>query len=134
MDGSAILAVVITGIFGLFIAWQNYLLSQKVRTNHGKNIGEHLEEVGDDIKDAATRSEAARVEALASKTAAQLVALELREYKAQQAADALAVKIALEDRDNNFERALIEHTADDARNFAELRSLLIQGLAIKGAA
>lgn len=97
----AVLAVAITGCFGIFIAWQNYLLARKVKTNHGKTIGEHTEDAAADAAEA--------------KLAAQLVALQLQEYKNEQAVRALA------------EHNLIESYVDaDAEAHRDIRLLIMQ--------
>jgi hypothetical protein len=44
-----IISAVITGGFGVFLAWQNRRLHKEVRTNHGKRNGERMEELGDDV-------------------------------------------------------------------------------------
>lgn len=52
MDSSAfgyIISAVITGCFGIFLAWQNNRLHREVKTNHGKRAGLRLEELGDDV-------------------------------------------------------------------------------------
>lgn len=91
----------ITGLFGIFIAWQNYQLSRKTKTNHGKTIGQHAEDAAADAKEA--------------KLTAQLVALQLQEYKNEQAASSLA------------EHTLIEgYVRDDAAAHKEIRSLILQ--------
>jgi hypothetical protein len=48
-DWGYIFSAIITGFFGLFIAWQNNRLHKEVKTNHGKRAGQRLEELGDDV-------------------------------------------------------------------------------------
>lgn len=96
-----LVATVLTALFGLVIAWQNYKMSKKLQTNHGKTIGQHVEE--------------ASLQAQQANINAQLVALQLDQYKAEQAA------IALREHD------LIQQYVDaDAAAHTELRSLITQ--------
>lgn len=47
--GSSLLEVIIacalTAVFGLLISWQNAKMAKKLKTNHGKTIGEHVEDL-----------------------------------------------------------------------------------------
>lgn len=99
-DWGLILSALITGIFGMVIVKQNANLAKKTKTNHGKTIGQHVETAAADAQEA--------------KLTAQLVALQLQEYKNLQAAQAKA------------EHDLIEkYVNDDASAHAEIRQLII---------
>lgn len=121
-DWGYVVSALVTGIFGIFIAWQNYKLGQKTKTNHGKTIGQHVETAAADAAEA--------------KLAAQLVALQLQEYKNQQATEQAAVAAALAESNGGFQKALTSHTDADAANFTkvedgfkELRQLIVLGRA-----
>lgn len=96
-----IIAVVTVSIPSFCGAWISLMTSKKIKTNHGKTIGQHTEQAGEDAQ--------------AAKVTAQLVALQLQEYKSEQRAASEA------------ERKLIEkYVADDAAAHIEMRSLIIQ--------
>lgn len=108
MDGTTwgyIISAIVTGIFGLLITWQNWRLSKKVRTNHGKTIGQHVE--------------LASAQAEAAKAGVDLVALQLDTYKRQQAAEAL-----------EQQRTIESYVAADALAHAQLRELIVSSAAI----
>lgn len=106
-SGGYIISAVITGLFGMVVVWQNWKLSQKTKTNHGKTIGQHAEDAAADAREA--------------KLTSQLVALQLQEYKNDQASAALA------------EHTLIEgYVRDDAAAHKEIRSLILQVASSKG--
>lgn len=46
-DIGLIVSAIVTGIFGLFIAWQNNRLHRAIKTNHGKRPGEYLEKISE---------------------------------------------------------------------------------------
>lgn len=94
-----IIVAIITGVFGLLNAWQNKKLNAKVKTNHGKTIGQHVEQ--------------AAVSAADAKEAALKVAEELVTYRLGQAA-----------RDRQIIDTLEAHTESDERHFAELRAMI----------
>lgn len=96
-----VVATVLTAIFGLIISWQNFKLSRKLQTNHGKTAGQHIEE-------GALAAQEANVNA-------QLVALQLEQYKREQAAK------------DQREHDLIQQYVDaDALAHTELRALIMQ--------
>lgn len=96
-----IVAACLTGLFGVFIAWQNYKLAKKLQTNHGKTPGQHIEE-----------GSLAAQQALAN---SQLVALQLEQYKAEQA--------TIAQREHDLIQRYVE---DDAKAHTELRAMLVQ--------
>lgn len=104
MNGNAldlVVATVLTAIFGLLISWQNAKMARKLQTNHGKTIGQHVE-------DAARAADEANVNA-------QLVQLQLEQYKAEQA--------ATQQREHDL---ITRYVEDDAKAHAELRAMLVQ--------
>jgi len=42
----SIWVALITGIFGIVIVWQNNQLGRRTKTNHGKTLGQHVEDLG----------------------------------------------------------------------------------------
>lgn len=82
-------------------AWVSIRVSRRTRTNHGKTIGQHVE-------DAARAADEANVNA-------QLVQLQLEQYKAEQA--------ATQQREHDL---IARYVEDDAKAHAELRAMLVQ--------
>lgn len=108
MDALAlVISAVITGVFGVAITWQNARMNRKIKTNHGKTIGQHVEAASDSAALAAAKAEAA-------KAAVDLVALQLDTYKHEQAMLALDQK-----------RTIEGYVATDAQAHAELRELIM---------
>lgn len=104
MDGNfwgLVVAAVLTAIFGLIIAGQNAKLAKKLQTNHGKTPGQHIEE-----------GALAAQQALAN---SQLVALQLEQYKAEQA-----------EADRRQHDLIQQYVDTDAQAHVELRSLIMQ--------
>lgn len=117
-DAGVIVAAVITGLFLLLNTWQNHKLGQK-QEEHTEGIGSRITAMSEEVKKA--------------DISAQLIALELAQFKQEHAAEAAAQKRALEDSRNDIGRLLGSHIQDDVRQFAELRQLLVMGLGRRSA-
>ena len=96
------LALAVATLAAAFVgAWSSVKSNRRTKTNHGKTIGQHVEE-------AARSAEQAHL-------TAQLVALQLERYKSEQAAADLV------------EHNLIEgYVSADLAAHQELRSLILQ--------
>ena len=76
IDGNLSLAGATLGAAGI-AAWASLVNNKRIKTNHGKTIGQHVEE-------AARTAELAAERAAAAKFATELVALQLAAYKVEQ--------------------------------------------------
>lgn len=101
MDWATVIASVITGAFGVVIILMQRAQARRTRTNHGKTIGQHVEQAAADAQEA--------------KLSAKLLALQLEEYKAQQRREA-----------DKLQRTIKGYVDADALAHAEIRSLIIQ--------
>lgn len=98
--GSLALAIA-TLAAAIIAAWASIKVTRRTKTNHGKNIGQHVEEAAADARQANIN--------------AQLVALQLEEYKRDQA--------AIQQREHDLISRYVE---DDAKAHAEMRGLIMQ--------
>lgn len=98
--GSLCLAAA-TLVAAVIAAWVSISVSRRTKTNHGKTIGQHVEE-------AALAAQEANVNA-------QLVQLQLDKYKAEQA--------ATQQREHDL---IARYVEDDAKAHTELRAMLVQ--------
>jgi len=102
-NSGPILASVILGgatmIAAAIAAYSSVISNRRTKTNHGKTIGEHVEAAG--------------VSAEAAKYQAELVALQLDEYKREQSAAA-----------EELRTLILEHAESDVLNFSEVRDIL----------
>lgn len=49
MDLGPVVVSVVTGVFGCIIVWLQVRNGSRIKTNHGKTIGQHIESLGDTV-------------------------------------------------------------------------------------